>query len=67
MQLSTRQRQILVLLSEGRSNKEIARELGTSPRTVDSHLQRLYARNGVNSRVALVVKWLKAEPAAGED
>ena len=64
MHLSTRQRQIVVLLSEGQTNKEIARELGTSPRTIDSHLQRLYARNGVNTRVALVAKWLRAELTA---
>ncbi|MEV6979306.1 helix-turn-helix transcriptional regulator [Kitasatospora sp. NPDC093806] len=62
--LSHRQREIVLLISEGNSNKEIGRILDVSPRTVESHLQRLYLRYGINSRAALVAKWLRADPAA---
>ena len=59
--LSPRQREILSLISQDNSDKQIARRLGMSARTVDSHLQRLYALHGVHSRAALVAKWLTEE------
>lgn len=58
MNLSPRQEQILSLIVEGLVDKEIARSLGVSPRTVDSHLQRLFERYRVHSRASLVAKWL---------
>ena len=58
MHLSPRQVQILSLISEGCSDKEIAQRLGMSARTVDSHLRRLYERHSVHSRAAIVAKWL---------
>ena len=58
MHLSPRQVQILSLISEGCSDKEIAQQLGMSARTVDSHLRRLYERHAVHSRAAIVAKWL---------
>lgn len=64
MHLSPRQREILLLISEDNGDKEIARQLGMSPRTVDSHLQRLYVRHNVHSRAALVAKWLTEELAS---
>jgi len=65
MKLSPRQRQILTLIAEGYADKDIARRLGVSARTVDSHLQRLYQRHHVHSRAAIVAKWLRegGEPA----
>jgi DNA-binding CsgD family transcriptional regulator len=60
--LSPRQRQIVSLISQDYCDKEIARKLGMSARTVDSHLQRLYVRYGIHSRAALVAKWLTEEP-----
>jgi DNA-binding CsgD family transcriptional regulator len=59
--LSPRQREILSLISQDNSDKQIARRLGMSARTVDSHLQRLYVLHGVHSRAALVAKWLTEE------
>ncbi|MEU6957465.1 helix-turn-helix transcriptional regulator [Streptomyces sp. NPDC045714] len=58
MNLSTRQIEILSLIAKGHRDKEIAKHLGMSVRTVDSHLQRLYDRYGVRSRAAIVAKWL---------
>lgn len=58
MHLSPRQVQILSLISEGLSDKEIAQRLGMSARTVDSHLRRLYEKHAVHSRAAIIAKWL---------
>lgn len=61
MRVSARQREILTLIAEGLSDKGIARRLGMSDRTVESHLQRLYQRHGVHTRAALVARWLRED------
>ena len=48
--LSEREREVLALLAEGLSNKDIASRLYLSVRTVDGHLARLYTHLGVHSR-----------------
>jgi ATP/maltotriose-dependent transcriptional regulator MalT len=48
--LSTRERQILELLAEGLSNKQLARALSVSENTVKTHLGNLYAKLGVGRR-----------------
>jgi DNA-binding CsgD family transcriptional regulator len=48
--LTPREREVATLAAEGRSNTEIARRLVLSTRTVESHLQRAYAKLGVASR-----------------
>jgi DNA-binding CsgD family transcriptional regulator len=58
MHVSPRQSEILSLIADGYSDKQIARRLGMSARTIDSHLQRLYQRYDVHSRAAIVAKWL---------
>ncbi|MEU5184858.1 response regulator transcription factor [Streptomyces longwoodensis] len=52
--LSAREREVLVLVAKGTSNKEIARELFISEATVKTHLTHLYAKLGVNDRAAAV-------------
>ena len=49
-----RQLQILRRLAAGRSNKELATELGISEATVKGYLKELYSRLGVDSRAAAV-------------
>jgi DNA-binding CsgD family transcriptional regulator len=51
--LTTRERQVAELAAEGVRSREIADRLYLSPRTVENHLQRVYAKLGVNGRVEL--------------
>ncbi len=48
-----REREVLEMLVEGRSNKDIARPLGIEVRTVKAHLGKLMRKAGVQSRIAL--------------
>jgi DNA-binding CsgD family transcriptional regulator len=50
--LSSRQSEVLRLVSLGLANNQIAAELGISIRTVEGHLNQAYARLGVSSRTA---------------
>ena len=61
---TTRQVQILSLMAEGKSNKEVGAALGITHRTVASHLQRLYLDREVHSRTAAVAIWLRAQAAS---
>ena len=58
MHVTPRQAQILQLVARGMSDKEIALHLGVSPRTVQSHLDRLYLEHGLHKRAAAVAAWL---------
>lgn len=50
-ELSKRERQILHLLTQGLSNKEIGLELSLSPHTIKVHLHRVLEKLGLRSRV----------------
>ncbi|MEV5612091.1 response regulator transcription factor [Streptomyces sp. NPDC052225] len=52
--LSAREREVLVLVARGTSNKEIARELFISEATVKTHLTHIYGKLGVKDRAAAV-------------
>jgi DNA-binding CsgD family transcriptional regulator len=49
-ELSPREQEILEMISEGRTSREVAASLFLSPRTVDSHVRRIMQKLGVSSR-----------------
>ncbi|MFH1908873.1 MAG: response regulator transcription factor [Chloroflexota bacterium] len=53
--LTDREREILELLAQGLSNKQIAQRLYLSVRTVENHLRRVYQKLGVISRTEAAV------------
>jgi DNA-binding NarL/FixJ family response regulator len=52
--LSPRQREVLRLIARGRATKEIAFELGLSPKTVESHRAQIMERLGIRDIAGLV-------------
>lgn len=50
--LTQRERQVLLLLTRGQSDREIADALFISPRTVGGHVRNLLGKLGVESRTA---------------
>jgi DNA-binding NarL/FixJ family response regulator len=56
--LTIREEQILLLISEGFTNKQIADKLELCFDTVGSHLKRIYNRLHVNSRTEAVVRYM---------
>jgi DNA-binding NarL/FixJ family response regulator len=58
-EITRMEREILQRLVEGCPNKEIAKDLGISFHTVDTHLRNIYTELQVHSRSAAVAKALK--------
>lgn len=54
--LSNREWDVLKLLLQGKSNKQIAVSLDISVRTVEFHLKNIYAKFQVRSRIELILK-----------
>lgn len=50
--LTTREAEVLLWLGRGKPNRDIAEILGLSPRTVNKHLELIYAKLGVENRAA---------------
>lgn len=53
-QLTPRQREIMVLLTSGMSQQEIADSLGIHRETVKKHLKMIYLRLGVHNKVEAI-------------
>ena len=53
--LSLRETEVLRLVAAGRTDLDIAQQLGLSPRTIHAHLRTIYRKLGVSSRTAAVV------------
>jgi len=52
--LSPRERNILEQIGQGRSNKQIALELGIAPETVKSHVKNIFVKLAVEKRAQAV-------------
>jgi predicted ATPase/DNA-binding CsgD family transcriptional regulator len=63
--LTRREREIAALVAGGLSNREVAERLVISKRTVDAHMEHIFGKLGVSSRVQLVT-WLISGPLTGE-
>jgi DNA-binding NarL/FixJ family response regulator len=57
--LTVRDVQVLELLSDGKSNREVAQVMGISDETVKSHLKRLFEKLGVSDRTEAVALALR--------
>jgi DNA-binding CsgD family transcriptional regulator len=57
--LSPRERELVTLAAAGKTNKEIAHEIGLAHATVRVLLARAAAKLGAKSRRELLVKWAK--------
>lgn len=55
MKLPRREREILELLCQGKTTKEIAAELELAPSTVDHRIAALLVKVGVSNRLRLVI------------
>ncbi|WP_344586686.1 response regulator transcription factor [Actinomadura vinacea] len=64
--LSDRERQVLALMAEGRSNQAISRRLRLSPKTVETHVHNIFQRLGLavaeddHRRVLAVLTYLRS-------
>ena len=56
---SPRERQVLDLITEGNSNRQIALELGIEERTVKAYVASLFRKVGVENRVSLSVTTIR--------
>ncbi len=70
LSLSSREREVLERVVEGRSNDEIGGDMGVTTRTVEAHLTRLFERYDVRSRTELATRalregWLDVPSTAG--
>jgi DNA-binding NarL/FixJ family response regulator len=54
--LTAREREVLTLLTEGRSQKQISYDLTISSKTVGTHIQKLLTKVGAHSRAELVAQ-----------
>lgn len=57
--LSDREREVLQLLTEGGKNSTIANSLGIALNTVEKHLENIYKKLGVTSKVEALRWWLE--------
>jgi DNA-binding NarL/FixJ family response regulator len=59
--LSPREIEVMDLIARGRTNGQIARELFLSEKTVKNHINRIFAKLGVEGRAQAVSWWLGAD------
>lgn len=66
--LTDREREVMQLVAKGRSNKEVARALGISHRTVEIHRARVMRKTGARSEMDLfqLLQVAEARPQVGE-
>jgi DNA-binding NarL/FixJ family response regulator len=64
--LTAREKEVLDLILQARSNREIARQLGIEERTVKAHVGRLMRKTGADNRIELSMRTLNRPSAPQE-
>jgi DNA-binding NarL/FixJ family response regulator len=67
--LTSREREIAALVAKGLSSREIAVRLTVAKRTVDSHIEHIFTKLGVSSRIQLINRlgaWTAPEDGAAD-
>jgi DNA-binding NarL/FixJ family response regulator len=64
--LTSRESEVLSWLAKGKTNRDIAQILGLSPRTIDKHLEQIYAKLGVENRTSAAAVAAKILDKGGE-
>jgi DNA-binding NarL/FixJ family response regulator len=57
--LTRRELQVIRLVAEGRSNDEVAAALGMGPKTVETHLRKIFERHSIASRTELAARAIR--------
>ncbi|MGH8886309.1 MAG: response regulator transcription factor [Egibacteraceae bacterium] len=68
--LSTRELEIAELVSDGHTNRQIARRLARSEKTIETHLSHIFTKLGVSSRAAVasaIARAGRAPSSVGDD
>jgi DNA-binding NarL/FixJ family response regulator len=60
-QLTRREHEVIRLLRDGMSNKQIARALNISTLTAKTHVANILEKTGLNSRVQIMLRALKEQ------
>jgi DNA-binding NarL/FixJ family response regulator len=60
--MTAREREVLELLKDGRSNRAIAEALGIDEATVKAHLGRMLRKTGAHNRVELTLRAIEERP-----
>jgi DNA-binding CsgD family transcriptional regulator len=63
--LTPRELEVLELMAEAKSSKEVADALGISMRTVEGHLLLIFRKLGVRNRTAAAKIWWKHQNGTG--
>lgn len=58
--VTAREAEVLLWIARGKPNRDIAEILGLSPRTVNKHLEQIYAKIGVENRAAAAAAAVRA-------
>lgn len=60
LNLTAREAEVLYWISEGKANRDVAEILSLSPRTINKHLEQIYAKVGVENRTTAAIVALRA-------
>ena len=63
--LTARERDVMLLVVKGLSNKEISHQLNISAKTVQVHLQSIYRKLAIRNRTRLAIMVTTLQPSPG--